>query len=677
VKFAGAVAAVVLGSLAVCPETGKRRDQHQAQEFFVQPGVLQRDVPRVGINLGHWTSWGAEQLMANVLKNPGFEGVVDGAMVIVREAEARAFVDDTDWVARTPGFWDGARFEILTGALQGRGGVVAVSRHQAGNTRFETVESVAGLAAGNAVAIRKVRDDEPPTQWWLEGSGMEADLTERRPGSPGRRSLRLAPRHGEASAVSYLDAIGARAGKLLPLSGGWRAGFWARGEGAALEVVVRRTGSPPLLRTEVRPDASWRYFELPLTAEDRGPAGTLELRFTVSAGARVWLDDACLSQVSPKTTAFRTEVVETLRHLRPGYLRDWQGQLGDSWANRLAGPQARRSWRYRPGPDATDFGYGLPEFLQLASEIGAQPWVVLPPVLSEAEWRHAGAYLSAAAQRYGFQEVLVEFGNENWNAIFRPAGLPDDRTLRASASNAFRSLDEGSRGDARIRPVLGGQFYNAPRALALTQDAGPRVLPAFAPYWAFELEGPGSLFPEEPAKRLAELNAVREVAVYEMNAHSLSSRLDVARENELLEGPVAGTALAWHALGALQAGVKRICVYTLAGFDTFGDRPGRLVRLFGVTRDLAQANRLRGSGEALAQLNAAVAGELHSVAGGGEVVRMAAFRKAGRWTVVAASRSPSPVLARVRFPDGALPLEFGLEAYGFVVVESRRSGDTH
>ncbi len=170
--------------------------------------------------------------MANVLKNPGFEGVVDGAMVIVREAEARAFVDDTDWVSRTPGFWDRARYEVLTGALQGRGGVVAVSRQQAGHTRFETVESLAGLVAGDAVAIRKVRDDEPPTQWWLEGSGMEADLTDRRPGSPGRRSLRLAPRHGEVSAVSYLDAIGGRPASCFPsqIGGG-------RDSGRAVKVV--------------------------------------------------------------------------------------------------------------------------------------------------------------------------------------------------------------------------------------------------------------------------------------------------------------------------------------------------------------------------------------------------------------------------------------------------------
>ena len=38
------------------------------------------DIRRAGVNLGSWTSWGAEQLSSNVLKNPSFDrlaGVFD------------------------------------------------------------------------------------------------------------------------------------------------------------------------------------------------------------------------------------------------------------------------------------------------------------------------------------------------------------------------------------------------------------------------------------------------------------------------------------------------------------------------------------------------------------------------------------------------------------------------
>jgi hypothetical protein len=47
----------------------------------IDTAVAVHDVPRFGVNLGFRTSWGAEQLMANVVMNPGFEGIVDRCLV--------------------------------------------------------------------------------------------------------------------------------------------------------------------------------------------------------------------------------------------------------------------------------------------------------------------------------------------------------------------------------------------------------------------------------------------------------------------------------------------------------------------------------------------------------------------------------------------------------------------
>ncbi len=389
-----------------------------------------RDVPRIGLNLGIWTSWGAEQLSANVLMNPGFEGVIDRAIVTVRDPQGDSFSDDTDWLARTPGFWNQAAFHVLTGRETGKQGVILRSHR----TSFQIDNPLPALAAGDIVAVTKTDDRQLPTQWWHEGQGHTVDAP--RPASPGRRSLRLPP---TAATASYLDAIGDRAVRLLPLNGEWTLSLWARAAtpSAKLRVQIDRSGTPAFLNVLVPLATEWREYRWTIRPADTGAPATLAVRFTnESDGVDIWLDDASLRPRTANPTAFRDEVVQTLHTLRPGYLRDWQGQLGDTLANRLA--PARRATRYRPGgTEATDFAYALPDFLALSHEVGANPWVVLPTTFTPAEWAEAGALLRAKADEYGFREVVVEFGNENWNELFRPAGILSAATLTEAAGRAF------------------------------------------------------------------------------------------------------------------------------------------------------------------------------------------------------------------------------------------------
>ncbi len=73
----------------------------------VNPAIKLAAAPRIGLNLADWSTWGAAQFMANVLKNPGFEGVIDRTLVIVSQADFRGFSDDTSWTGRPDGFWAG------------------------------------------------------------------------------------------------------------------------------------------------------------------------------------------------------------------------------------------------------------------------------------------------------------------------------------------------------------------------------------------------------------------------------------------------------------------------------------------------------------------------------------------------------------------------------------------
>lgn len=125
------------------------------------------ETPRIGLNLGQWTSWGAEQLSRNVLKNPGFEGIVDRALVRVSEAHRHSFSDDETWLARSDGFWAGADFEVLTGTAVGQTGQIldSIASNARGRPGYRVTQPITGLAEGDIVALTLIRDDLPPARW--------------------------------------------------------------------------------------------------------------------------------------------------------------------------------------------------------------------------------------------------------------------------------------------------------------------------------------------------------------------------------------------------------------------------------------------------------------------------------------------------------------------------------
>ncbi|MFB1488656.1 MULTISPECIES: hypothetical protein [unclassified Thiocapsa] len=657
-------------------------------EAHVEATPLVGDVERIGMNLGHSTYWGAEQLRRNVLGNPGFEGIIDRALVRVAYADHDRFSDDQTWLAREDGFWSGATYEILTGAAAGVQGTLFDSR---GVGRHGLPELITDglddrLAPGDIVALTRIRDDLPPTHWWLPDTTkgrVQVDATLTAPTSPGRRSLALTPLSGATLRLSsHLDTIGTRAGKLLPVEGLWLFSLWIHaetGDPPQVRILFRRHGSAPFLDLTLRPEPGWQRIEQRFEAADTGPIGALELAIEVGGPGQIHLDDAWLGPIAaendmateaggpaaPATSAFRPEVIAALMHLRPGYLRDWQGQLGDTLDNRLAEPHARRASRYRPGNSA-EYGYGLPEFLDLSRAVGANPWLVMPTTFTTDEARRLGAWLAERIEANGLAEVLVEFGNENWNAIFRPAGIQDADHHGAAADRLFKALEEGAGNHPALRHVVNAQHANPYAAIKVAAASTKADILAVAPYMlsrldAADLDRALELLFADDGGRLREIvagqPAEQELAVYEVNLHT--TRGDAADDDRaaIVTGAASGPALAKRLLEAMASGARRQCVYTLAGFDTRVEDTSSLVPLFGVTRDLTRGDRLRPTGWAVALLNQVIGGELHRASmtdeDGGLLV--APFRGPHGWSVAIVSDAPEPRRLTLRFPDTQFP----------------------
>jgi hypothetical protein len=616
------------------------------------------ELPRIGVNLGGRSVWGAEQLMRNVLRNPGLEAVLDGTLIVVGKVDAHGVEDDTTWTARAPGFWVGARFEVLSGPAAGQQGRVMDNQRSGPNRpdRLTLQPQPVALQRGDVIALQGGNDNTPAPLWWTQGHVLASADT--RPGSPGQRAIRLlGSARQPASLLHHLDSIGARAGKLLPVQGPWRLTLWARAgsTGATLRLRFARQGKAAWVDQQVPLGTTWQAIDLPFDARDDGPAGPLMLSLTADQG-EVLVDDLFLGAQGDTPGGFRHELVQTLKALRPGYLRDWQGQLGDTAANREAHPFARRPTRYRLGQQEAQFAYSLPEFLALAAAVGARPWVVLPATSTPEQARAFGQALRRGWQRHGFDEIVVEHGNEHWNVVFRPAGIADTATLAAVADRAFLALREGAGIGPPLHRVLGAQHVNPVAAQRLARHSAHSEGIAVAPYFHYRQDASDSTeaaldraLNEDAQPLRLSVAGVADVAsraksvdVYEVNFHTTAGTATPAQRNAVLGHPAAGAALMRRLLQAASLGVHRQAVYTIAGFDTFTEQR-ELVELFGITRDLAQVGQWRPTGDAVRALNAIAGGAAHAAECRGTAcasITAMAFGGGARWAIVNAASIP-------------------------------------
>lgn len=640
--------------------------------YQVEAQAIIAQAPRLGLNLGEWVSWGAAQLPANVLKNPGFEGIIDRAIVIVKTADALSFSDDTAWTKRPDGFWAGAHYDVRNGMSAGKQGEVFNSKAEGkqGLPEFSVMGEAPALQTGDVVSLTRINDKALPSQWWFADGLLPGQLAvnaqDKAPGSPGLRSLALSPFSGKpVEVLSYLDSISDRAGKLLPINGLWKLRFWLKqnAPGASLNVNFRRlNNSPPFFQDIIQATSNWQRIEREFTAQDRGAPATLALSLKAEGNnGQILLDDVELFAVSKTPSPFRPELLAALKQLQPGYLRDWQGQLGDTFGNRTANSFARRASRYRPGAEST-FSYGLDDFLQLAADTGSEPWLIVPPTMGDEELENFGRYLASQIDRFHFKDMQVEFGNENWNAMFRPAGIPNYQAHGEVATRAIRQLLLGANNHPALHPIINGQYVNPWLSAKYLEGVANAHALAIAPYFLFQLNEDddtlSKLFDQDDFFRetLAATKARgKGLQVYEVNLHTTTGNASIAKRNTAITSAAGGAALTKRLLTALNLGISKQCLYNLAQYDTFIDSPNQreLAKLWGIVRDLGDTRRLRPTGLVMAMLNQALPADIHAVknlASDDKAITMTAFHTGDDWAVAAVSAKTEAQKMIVHFP---------------------------
>jgi hypothetical protein len=646
-----------------------------------------KNIPRIGMNLNFWTSWGAEQFSSNVIMNPGFEPTIDRAIVIVKSSSSTGFEDNESWIGRANNFWQDGTFQVLTGQSAGASGTIASSLQidSAGLPSFTTNGPAPALAAGDAISVSQSQTSGPPADWWIASSSVcVINTSDSRPGSPGHAVAELDLQAGNPTQIdSYLDdgyQIGGH--NFLPVNGSWQLSFWARATtsaGATLAVTFRRVnGTAPFVAQSVTLTGAWQQLALSFNAADSGSPGPLDLQFLASgpAGTAVHLDDVQLGSTSDLANgAWRSEVISTLKQLHPGYLRDWQGQLGDTITNRLATAFGRAPTRYNPDPadDEQWFLYSLPDFLSLCQQVGAKPWIVLPTTLYDSEFTALGKYLMRAQQMYNFGEIVVEFGDENWNSVFRGAGIQNPVVMAQAANSGFTLLRAAAGQSVPLHLVVNGQFVNPWIGQQAIINAPQADGVDVAPYYFYTLNTTDSSatafanmftmsdeLSDIPSLQTATAPLNKSVDVYEVNASTFDGNAPESQRDPYVAGMASGTALVARLLTGMSLGVSRQMVYDLVQYNYYISSLVGDVMLWGVSNSLAGNVSLRPTGLALQMLNSSISGDLYSVSvsgTGASTITAAAFLSGAGWSMAIVSASSTPIQATINLSSGTQPTQ--------------------
>jgi len=641
--------------------------------------VILPNVTRLGINLGEQTYYDSGLMMKNLLyRNPGFEGMAYRSILHCLEGGADRCTDTRHSFTWPAGFWDGATFEVLDGVSAGRKGTVKSSGPSGGGYGVSLAGGGAPVAAGDWLAVSKEFPGDPTAGWWPKANGgarFEAERKDLSPETVGRQALRIeAAGPGQSAELkSYFDTT--EGFSFIRLHGNYRLSFRAKGLAGSrtIHAHVKRiiNGKADYLEQDFQLTPAWADYHADFTVNEAGGpmgsslVGPVEAGFSVE-GASLLLDDVDLEQVSgppaalkdqnktaeQNKTAFRDEVLESLRQAHPGVLRlmSSHAYLGSTIDDLLGSPLARQ----RPGfsvwmTTMEDIPVGIPEFLELCREVGAEPWIVSPTAMSEGEARELVEYLAGGSVTGGgalraaagrrepwtreFRTIHIELGNETWNGIFQGETIDDPAAYGRRADRVFRAMRSAAGADAsRFDLVVGSQAANPWRSGEVAKAAPAANTVAIAPYlmdsvteWVNddELYGPLMAQPEQMSRNgvvqatQAALGG-RQLAVYEVNLHSTEGTAPQPVLDRLAPSAAAGVAVAGHMMRMMRDhGVRDEMLFSLPQFR-FKRADGTPVRLWGSVVTMGDEGRARPQLLAESLANRAIRGNLVKVEVSGE-----------------------------------------------------------
>jgi hypothetical protein len=414
---------------------------------------------RIGVNMDAQSQYDGQAYLQNFLDNPGFEPAMLGHLIIVGSSSTSSgFTDTNDGNAFSSNLWNGVTASVRTGVYAGH--TFTIAKYTAGGT-YACASACPSLAAGDLIgetisntAISYSSGHYLPGNWGVEDSDTGIALSTVKHYA-GASSLLFDVHDGNRHAVEFgMDNFNASVGTCAkdsvtfcqtksdcgtgtcdkaptypwhPVSGPMSMSAYALASGTTgtpmLTLLLARVGSSwdKVSHTfNLTQDGAWHQYVYNFTGADKS-SDTGELIFKVTAqsgsaaGAKVYVDNAFLGPAaSPMVAAWRNDVLTTLRTLNPGTLRYMNGQGLSSNDSYFEGNDyVRGSATDGTGGNST-WAFSLSDMYAMAGALGANPWISIPDLFSDADVNSFAANLCTAFAADGFSKAFVEQSNEDW-----------------------------------------------------------------------------------------------------------------------------------------------------------------------------------------------------------------------------------------------------------------------
>jgi alpha-L-arabinofuranosidase len=636
----------------------------QVTSSYVQPSVT-----RLGINLGDQDSYDSGQMMKNLIfGNSGFEGMKYRSVLHCVTVTANSCTDGNTYSDQPSGFWTGGTYLVVSGAQFGMAGNVVSSVmipeacSLACGQQLITFDKSLSLAVGDYVVVTNNFPGDAQEGWvtYLSGAATVAtDLNDLSPETPGKQALEVTATGANDSATISHGFDTTNGHTFIQMNGTYAVTFRAKGVGGTniLNVNLERltAGWTYFLNQNVQLSNQWANYTLTFTANENGSAiGPILFNFQVAQSA-VLLDDVSVTQTNSdptNTTAFRDDVVNTLKTLQPGTIRmNTTAAIGADLYDQIATPFARyREGAFTNSAVAYNLPYGITEFLQLCAAVGADPWLTIPTATTPQEITDFMDYLtgngsttySAIRVAEGqvapwttvFNTIHIELGNETWNTGFAGNSMAYP-AYPQWANQVFGAARKSPNFDpSKFDLVLSGWAINPGYSNSLLSYSTQQDSISIAPYIADSVntastasmfqalfaepewvDNPGGSVYQNAAYAMQQMTSASgtakptKIGVYEVNLSTLSGTITQAQTNQFVPSVGAGVALADHMLQMMRLGISTQNSFELPGFENSGTN-GNTVPVYGLVVDMGPNNYRRPSFLAEALANTAIQGSL-------------------------------------------------------------------
>ena len=624
--------------------------------------VLVRDCSRFGINLGGDNYYsGSVLLKQRAVAN--FEGST------YRQAHFGPIWDErgaSTWFGMSEDWrqvFAGSRYVILSGPSQWTSGTLRDIVKVPFNHRGQDIQQDMFVfdraiqpVPGGGVMLEADRLDEgyigkPDKYWRVNLSPQAGDVP---PGSAGRVACRM-----DASRDPALIRFGTHYHQFGALNGMWNIQFWAKAVAGRPELTVSPDSRKWGESAQVKPGPAWQKYEFRLPVKgvpEPGPsAKNVHLLWVIKAsGGEALIDDVEIRlEGDENPTAFRDDLVATLKKLNPGHLRYLQ-MGGNTLRNTLLPPLQAHAFTSRlgarPGPFASKnrTPYGLHQFYELCRYLEADPWYCLPGTMNREEIVQFMEYLGgdentdfgrlriAMGQKQPWTEVFkqihIEFGNEAWN------NAPHYKVGGFNGPDYWRSLIATAKASPYYRSNLlfhaAGQASSASRNRAIMKNTPNADRFSVAPYlistltkedmalldtddkffrWAFawpvqrSMDKDGVMFRNQQLAK----ESGQELSVYEINHHTTSGDAPLEPRNTLVTSLGGGLNVINNMLLMLREHHLRTQSLFSLIQHSYRARDIGQVRLWGTALNMrAGQERYRPTFLAAAAVNQVIAGNL-------------------------------------------------------------------